>query len=96
MDAQGAAAWLDEVGTTEGSMRIIAQCYSSVDLGKAIEWARRCGAEGRDNAIAQALAEARIRDPEADITAYLGAGTLPAEEMQARVAEVVAQRQLRD
>ena len=84
-DIEAAAEWLDKVGPTEGSIPIIANGYSSVDLDKAVQWAKRASEENCDQVIIGALAEAKMRDPKVDLSAHFGAGTLPAEEMAKKV-----------
>ena len=87
-DVEAAAAWLESVGPTDGSIAIIAKGYASAaDLGKGIEWAKRVSEEKRDGVIAGTLAQARVQSRELDISAYLGAGSLSAEEMAKKVEE---------
>lgn len=84
-DIPAAAKWLEEFGPTDGSIGIIAQSYATVDLDKAIEWAKRTSEAVRDDTIAEALAEAQMRHGKDKIKGYYDSGSLPAEEMKTKV-----------
>lgn len=88
VDVKAASAWLEKAGPTDGSIRIIAEAYTAHDLGKAVEWAKRASDGMRDEVIAGTLAYARQFNLSLDLTPYLEAGSLSAEEMKKKVGEM--------